>query len=405
MPRVIKATVMVLALLLLGTVPARAETPKEKAAKLVKKLSTSKKPEERAAAAEALGDMGAWDAVPALAAALKDPDAHVRVNASYALAKLKDAAKDAVPAVKGVLADPDPTVRYNAVVILHNLHAATPAEIAPALVSLLKDGERDERGKVAKMLVALGLDDAGVRAAVFDGLDHGRPEVRTLLVDALRHEEIVRTKAAWRSDLIQRFAALATSDPDPKLRTSAVHALHDVRPPTPAASQALLKALDDKDRDVAKAAAGVINSVEGPTLAPQAVAHLTQALKSADPAARIAAAESLGQMIGWRERFTPALVSTMLTDKDPAVRAAAVEAVGEAGDDVTLPSLIKALKTDSDASVRRAVLVVFSDPRRKLYLARSGQLEPALAAIDAAAKDQDELVRNAAKAAADAMRK
>jgi HEAT repeat protein len=110
-------------------------------------------------------------------------------------------------------------------------------------------------------------------------------------------------------------------------------------------------------------------------------------------------------MIGSRQRFTPALVNTMLTDKDPAVRAAAVEAVGEAGDDPTLVSLIKALKTDSDAGVRRAVLVVFSDPRRKLYLARSGQLESALAAIDAAAKDQDGGVRTAAKTAADAMRK
>lgn len=405
MPRVIRSVTVVLALLLLGTAAVRAETPKEKAEKLVKKLSTSKKADERAAAAEALGDMGAWDSVPALAAALKDPDAHVRVSASYALAKLKDAAKDAVPAVKEVLADRDPTVRYNAVVILHNLHAATPAEIAPALVSLLKDGERDQPGKVAQMLVALGLDDAGVRAAVLDGLDHGTPQVRTLLVDALRHREIVRTKAAWRNDLIQRFATLATSDPDPKLRTSAVLALHDVRPPTPAVAQALLKALDDSDRNVAKAAAGVINSVEGPTLAPQAVTHLTQGLKSADPAARIAAAEALGNMIGWRERFTPALVSVMLTDKDPAVRAAAVEALGEVGDDATWVSLIKALKTDSSPRVRRAVLIVFSDSRRKLYLARSGQLEAALAAIDGAAKDPDELVRNAAAAASDAMRK
>ena len=60
--------------------------------------------------------------------------------------------------------------------------------------------------------------------------------------------------------------------------------LHDVRPPTPAVAQALLKALDDSDRNVAKAAANAINSVEGPTLAPQAVTHLIQGLKSADPA-------------------------------------------------------------------------------------------------------------------------
>jgi len=95
----------------------------------------------------------------------------------------------------------------------------------------------------------------------------------------------------------------------------------------------------------------------------------------------------------------------MLTDKDPAVRAAAVEALGEVGDDATWVSLVKALKTDSAPRVRRAVLIVFSEPRRKLYLARSGQLEAALAAIDGAAKDQDDLVRNAATAAANAMRK
>jgi HEAT repeat protein len=398
------ASALVLALMAGGT-PARAETPKQKAEKLIKKLSTSKKAEERADAAEELGNLGAWDAVPALGAALKDPDSHVRANAIYALAELKDAAKDAVPQVKGVLADSDPLVRYNAVIILNNLKAATPAELAPAVISLLKDGDDDTRGTVVKILVGLGLDDPGVRAAVFDGLDHGAPRVRTLLLDRVTSREVMRSKAAWQGELIQKVAAIAAGDTDPKLRTTAVLALGSVRPLTPNVSQALLKALDDADPKVAHAAAGAINSVEGPTLAPQAVTHLTQGLKSADPAARIAAARALGGMIGWRERFSPALVSVMLTDKDPAVRAAAVEAVGEAGDDDTLAPLIKALKTDSTPRVRRAVLLVFSDSRRKLYLARAGQLEAALAAIDAAAKDEDDLVRNAAAAASEAMRR
>src|SRR5712692_2819004 len=92
------------ALLIVGLVgmaaPARAESPKERAAKLMKKLATDKKAEERSAAAKELGDMGAWDAVPALAAALKDPSADVRAGAAYALVKLKDKAKDAAPALK-----------------------------------------------------------------------------------------------------------------------------------------------------------------------------------------------------------------------------------------------------------------------------------------------------------------
>jgi len=391
--------------LVAGGAAARAETPKQKAEKLVKKLATSKKAEERAAAAEELGNLGAWDAVPALAAALKDPDTHVRGRAIYALTQLKDAARPAAPEIKGVLTDGDPTTRYNAIVILKNLDLATPAELAPAMVSLLKDGERDQPAKVAKMLVGLGLDDPGVRAAVFDGLDRGSPKVRERLLDSLRERELVKTKAAWRSDLIQKLVALAASDSDPKLRTSAVHALSDVRPPTPAVSQALLKALDDPEREVSKAAANAINSVEGPTLAPQAITHLTQNLKSPDPAVRAAAAQTLGNMMGWRERFTPALANVMLTDKEPAVRAAAAEAVGELGDDNTWASLVKALKTDSSPRVRRAVLLVFSEPRRKLYLARSGQLEAALSAIDAAAKDPDDLVRSSAAAAAEAMRR
>src|SRR5262245_36667148 len=116
--------------------PAMAESPRERAAKLMKKLATDKKAQVRADAAKELGDMGAWDAVPALAAALKDPAGEVRVAAAYALVELKDKAKDAAPALKEALTDRERLVRYNAVVALHNMEAATPAQLAGPIASL-----------------------------------------------------------------------------------------------------------------------------------------------------------------------------------------------------------------------------------------------------------------------------
>ena len=91
----------------------------------MKTLARDKDAQKRADAAESLGDMGAWDAVPALAAALKDPSADVRIAATYALTKLKDHAQEAVPALKEMLGDPNSLVRYNAVVALQNMDAAT----------------------------------------------------------------------------------------------------------------------------------------------------------------------------------------------------------------------------------------------------------------------------------------
>src|SRR5207244_579405 len=141
--------------------------------------ATDKNAEERAAAAKELGRMGAWDAVPALAAALKDPSVGVRSSAIDSLLKLEDKAKDAAPALKEVLVDRDFTVRYNAVVALKNMQAATPAELAAPIRSLVDEatGEKDRAGAV-RMLVSLGLEDPTSRKTLLDMLEHHTSEVR-----------------------------------------------------------------------------------------------------------------------------------------------------------------------------------------------------------------------------------
>jgi HEAT repeat protein len=144
---------------LLAAPCARADSPKERAQKLMKTLATHKDPQARADAAESLGDMGAWDAVPALTAALKDRSADVRIAATYALTKLKEHAREAVPALKEMLSDPNGLVRYNAVVALQNMDAATPQELMPALGPLLADDDKEIRENVLKMLFIVGLAD------------------------------------------------------------------------------------------------------------------------------------------------------------------------------------------------------------------------------------------------------
>jgi HEAT repeat protein len=392
-----------IALVVLGLLgaaaPAQAESSKERAAKLMKKLATDKKPEVRADAAKQLGDLGAWDDVPALAAALKDPSAEVRAGAAYALVELKDKAKDAVPALKEALGDRDRLVVYNVVVALHNMEAGTPAELAPPLRWLVEQSDREDRESLVRMFVNLGFEDATARKAILDTLEQGRPELRLQILQELWHQETLRQSGAWKAEVIAHLTPLVTSDRDPKVRREAIVLLWHAHAVSGPVGEALLKALDDPDPEVASQAAGTLNGLEHSPLPATAITHLTQKLKSPDPLQRAAAAHALGGFIGWREKFTPLLTAALLGDKDPAVRLAVVEALGEIDDDNAIPALLKALKTDGDARVKAAICTNWSKPMVKLRFARTNNLEAALAALEAARGDANPRVKAAAEAA------
>ena len=160
---------------------------------------------------------------------------------------------------------------------------------------------------------------------------------------------------------------------------------------------ALLKALDDRDPEVAKQAASTLNGIENSPLPSKAITHLTQKLKSTDPRQRAAAARTLGGFSGWRETFTPLLTAALLNDKEPAVRLAVVDALGEIDDDDAIPALLKALKTDTDPRVRAAICTNWSETQVKLRFARTNTLEDVVTALEAARSDPE--VKGPAEAA------
>jgi HEAT repeat protein len=377
-----------LAVAVLGAAaPAHAESPKERAAKLTKKLAGDKKASVRADAAKELGQMGAWDAVPALAAALKDPAAEVRGMAAYALVKLKDHAKPAAPALKEALADSDRLVRYNAVVALHTMDAATPAELAAPMASLFDGADKDDIDNVATLLVNQGFEDPVARKTILDTLAQGPPEVRLEIMQQMWRQDSMKGSGPWKEDVVKALTPLVTEDDDAKVRRQAIVLLWHGKAHSGPTGEALLKALDDPDPEVAKQAASTLNGIERSTLPTRAITHLTQKLKSSDPAQRAAAAGALGGFIGWREKFTPLLTSALLSDKEPTVRLAVVEALGEIDDDTAIPALLKALKTDSDVRVKAAICANWSESMVKLRFARTNTLEEALAALEAARSD------------------
>jgi HEAT repeat protein len=202
---------------------------------------------------------------------------------------------------------------------------------------------------------------------------------------------------------VKRLTPLVTGDRDPKVRRQAIVLLWHGKAHSGAAGEALLKALDDPDPEVARQAASTLNGIERSPLPAKAVTHLTQKLKSSDPAQRAAAARTLGGFMGWREKFTPLLTAALLGDKEPGVRLAVVDALGEIDDDTAIPSLLKALKTDAEPRVRAAICANWSEPQVKLRFARTNTLEDALAALEAARSDP--LVKGAAEGALAELRK
>jgi len=374
---------------LLVAAPVRAEAPRERAAKLMKKLAKEKKPAARAEAARELGDMGAWDAVEALAAALKDPAAEVRGAAAGALVELKDKAKDAAPALKEALADRDRIVRYNAVVALHNMQAATPGELAPPLASLLADeDDDDDRKSLAMMLVHQDLDDAAARKIILGQIEKGEPEVRRAILDQMWSQDTMETRAPWKAEAAKVLAVLVTADKDPKVRRQAIVLLWKGKSVSSGpVGDALLKALDDTDEEVSHQAAATLNGLEKSPLPVTAVTHLTARLKSPDPEVRASAARTLGGLIGYREKFRTQLMAVLATDKEPEVRVAAVVGLDDISDDTAVPALLKALKTDSDPDVRKAVCKAWSETGTWMQLERTKTLEAARAALEEARSD------------------
>jgi len=104
----------------------------------------------RAAAATALADLGAGEALPTLLMAVEDDDAHVRQMALSALGEIGDVR--AAQRLGRALRDDRPEVRYQAVIAYARVQKDDPAAVAEALLGALDD--RDEAIRYIAMRVA-----------------------------------------------------------------------------------------------------------------------------------------------------------------------------------------------------------------------------------------------------------
>jgi HEAT repeat protein len=399
-----RATLFLLCALAAGAAPAaRADTPVEKARKLSLKLATHKDPRERASAASHLGLLGAPEGVPALLAALKDPQAAVRINATEALGRLSAHARDAAPVLHPLLADPNLTVRFNAAVLLRKLDGATAGELAAAIAPRLADGDREVREQTFDLLFQLGPSEDAVREALVGALKLGPTEVRREVALRLSRADLELRAGVWVLDLVPPLLDAVDHDLDPKVRLYSVHTLRDLRPYPREVLDGLVRALDDASAEVAGAAATGMN-VDPRTVPQRAVAHLMKRLKTG-PAVddRVRAAATMQGLFGVRETLIPALEPFLRADPEPRVRAQVAWTMGELNGTEAIAPLLRALQSDAEVAVRAAAIAglrTFGAGR----LESAGQLEAVRAALRAAAAGGDDAAA-AAEAALEALAK
>ena len=175
----------------------------------------------RARAARKLGEARDARAVPALTAALKDPDVNVRFHAAWALGEIKDPA--AAPALVGALADPEWVVRDQAAWALRELR---DPELAVPLVRALAAPGADV-AHIAWILRETARDTApGLLAPLFDAESAvvRRQAVQALgAIDGTGATARIRGLLAREKDPAVRAAAEALLPPPPPPVTPEAH--------------------------------------------------------------------------------------------------------------------------------------------------------------------------------------
>ncbi|WP_165247502.1 HEAT repeat domain-containing protein [Paludisphaera soli] len=310
----------------------------------------SEKPEDRAAAASALGRLGwrAGSAVPTLIDALGDPDPGVRSATAHALGGLGPVARPAEQAMLDRLAsEPDSAMRST---LLTALEAVAPgdAPVVAAHVAALHDADPGVRATAAKY-EGLPNDEAAIQALAKNLADpegSGRaaadalvarlfrsPTAADALIQALRGGNAGVAVAALdeRFEKVSASAEMRTLRDDlPRLRevlSSATPALVDASKSitTPAERGAVFAVLgrilafaaisrDDADREAV-----------GPALDPF-LAVLAEPSES-DPELRELAVERLGAAPTRRPEAAAALLKELERTKDPEPRAAVLAAL------------------------------------------------------------------------------
>jgi HEAT repeat protein len=290
---------------------------------LLDHLLSDPAPFVRARIASTLGQFDGPEVIDRLIRALGDPAWWVRMRGVEALEQIGSVAEGPLLVA---LDDPDPEIRQRATVALERL--GVPASLA----QMIQDG--GPTAEASQTLVRFAA--AGTRELLAELLQHSSPQVREVVIVALRQ--------AARDDLAVELTQVASADPEPSLRALALDTLRVLR-----LRQALpvaLAALADSDQRVRATAIHLVGELGGPDLIEQLRAHTLDA----EPTVRAATAGALGALGGRRAQDD---LARLLGDTDPTVREAAVLGAAEAGLRPLAPALMELLG-DSNERVRHA---------------------------------------------------
>jgi HEAT repeat protein len=327
-------------------------------------------------AAEALGRLRVFRAVPALMTALKDKEEYIRWAAADALAQIGE---KAVEPLVGLLRDPNPTTRDVAIRTLGKIGpAAVPGlssalknpmkamretaadalggihheRAVPPLLEALADKELTVRERAARALVGVGTPAV---ASLFKALNHDNAEVKKRAAWALEQlgqepmtETYIRPIAhgKWKDTNVAAPAldtvAATLKDPSKEKRFIAVRTLANVGDDR--AVPGLIEALADSDREIRDMAIHALVKIRAAAVQP-----LLAALKEGDAALRPKAAAVLGYIGDPRSRMP---LMAALGDPEPAVRANAAEALAAYRKDKRLVEPLVFVLKDPDVRVR-----------------------------------------------------
>lgn len=353
----------------------------------------------------------AKDAVPALAAKLKDPEVEIRREAALTLGALQEAARSATPQLEAALDDEHARVAATfALGQIGQVSDSGKAKIQANATSQdkflstvsywtlarLNPGDKELHRKAAEQLVQRVLDkDPYVRVAAaramaalppapeitmpiwekalanadettahhaMDALASLGPAAVPRLIDVLKHPKL-RVQSAHILGLIGPPAAPAAealaklvADGDSRVALEATLALAKIGPDAKAAVPALAAALQQKDNPNAHAICYALGQI-GPS-AVAAEPSLLEAMKSQDRSLAVLSAWALIQIHPPSQRIAaralPILIAG-LEDSLPQSRQAAAEALGSLGPlaKEAVAALQKA-SADSEPSVRQA---------------------------------------------------
>jgi HEAT repeat protein/uncharacterized membrane protein YraQ (UPF0718 family) len=277
----------------------------------------------RRAGAQVLGVINAVNAVDKLIPVLKDPDSDVRAAAAQALGKIQD--KRSIPPLINTLEDENFNVQQEVVFALVSLGNMTIAH----LNNMWKSGDQKERQRVVYLLAKLG-DEKSI-SIMKEALEDADVQIR---IQAAQGLAAFGVKGA--SLLLK-----ALNDPDMNVRKAAVHSLGEIKDPKTV--KALLPLLNS---DLKEEVLQVLISIGSEDSLPV----ILSLVKDKNARLRSSAAAALGE-IGNKKATQPLIA--LLMDKDVDVRLAAAEALGKLQDTAASKQLITLLSS-GDIRMRRA---------------------------------------------------